>query len=105
MIGSTGARNIGSLWMIEYATIYENPLPYRTCRLTAAHILAAAVAPVVQAVPAQIPGAALGVVTTAGDRAVEVFGMAQREPYPVPLGRATRFDLASLFKLLLTTRC
>ena len=89
--------------MIEYVTIRETPLPYRTSRVTAAHILAAAVAPVVQAVPAQIPGAALGVVTTAGDRAVEVFGLAQREPNPVPIGRATWFDLASLTKVLFTT--
>ena len=71
--------------------------------MTAAQILAAAVAPVVQAVPAQIPGAALGIVTAAGDRAVEVFGLAQREPSPVPIGRATWFDLASLTKVLFTT--
>ena len=89
--------------MIEYVTIRETPLPCRTSRVTAAHILAAAVAPVAQAVPAQIPGAALGVVTTAGDRAVEVFGLAQREPDPVPIGRATWFDLASLTKVLFTT--
>ena len=89
--------------MIEYVTIRETPLPYRKSRVTAAHILAAAVAPVVEAVPAQIPGAALGVVTTAGDRAVEVFGLAQREPNPVPIGRATWFDLASLTKVLFTT--
>jgi CubicO group peptidase (beta-lactamase class C family) len=71
--------------------------------VTAAQILASAVAPVVEAVPARIPGAALGVVTTAGDRAVEVFGLAQREPSPVPIGRATWFDLASLTKVLFTT--
>ncbi|MDB5398191.1 MAG: hypothetical protein QOD93_6433 [Acetobacteraceae bacterium] len=66
-------------------------------------MLVAAAVPVVQAVPAQIPGAALGVVTTAGDRAVEVFGLAQREPDPAPMCRATWFDLASLTKVLFTT--
>jgi CubicO group peptidase (beta-lactamase class C family) len=72
-------------------------------RVTAAEILAAAAVPVAQAVPARIPGAALGVTTTAGDRAVEVFGLAQREPDPVPMYRATWFDLASLTKVLFTT--
>jgi CubicO group peptidase (beta-lactamase class C family) len=71
--------------------------------VTAAEILAAAAVPVAQAVPAQIPGAALGVVTTEGDRAVAVFGMAQREPDPAPMCRATWFDLASLTKVLFTT--
>jgi CubicO group peptidase (beta-lactamase class C family) len=75
----------------------------RTITLRAAHIIAAALAPVVEAVSGQIPGAALGVVTTAGDRAVEVFGLAQREPDEVPLGRTTWFDLASLTKVLFTT--
>ena len=64
--------------------------------MTAAEILAAAAVPVAQAVPAQIPGAALGVVTTAGDHAVEVFGLAQREPDPVRRCVAPMwFDLAS----------
>jgi CubicO group peptidase (beta-lactamase class C family) len=72
-------------------------------RVTAAEILAAGAMAVAQAVPAQIPGAALGVVTTEGDRAVEVFGLAQREPDPVPMRRATWFDLASLTKVLSTT--
>ena len=71
--------------------------------MTAAEILAAAAAAVAQAVPAQIPGAALGVTTTAGDHAVEVFGLAQREPDPVPMCRAMWFDLASLTKVLFTT--
>ena len=71
--------------------------------MTAAEILAAAIGPVADAVPAQIPGAALGVVTTAGDRAVEVLGLAQREPDTAPLHRATWFDLASLTKVLFTT--
>jgi CubicO group peptidase (beta-lactamase class C family) len=71
--------------------------------VTAAEILAAAVAPVVEAVPTRIPGAAVGVVTAAGDRAVQVFGLAQREPNPVLMSRTTWFDLASLTKVLVTT--
>jgi CubicO group peptidase (beta-lactamase class C family) len=71
--------------------------------VTAAEILAAAIGPVAEAVPVQIPGAALGVVTTAGDRAVGVLGLAQREPDAAPLHRATWFDLASLTKVLFTT--
>jgi CubicO group peptidase (beta-lactamase class C family) len=71
--------------------------------LTAAEILAVAIDPVAQAVAAQIPGAVLGVVTTAGDRAVEVFGLAQREPYTSLMQRGTWFDLASLTKVLFTT--
>jgi CubicO group peptidase (beta-lactamase class C family) len=66
-------------------------------------MLAAASVPVAQAVPAQISGAALGVTTTAGDRAVKVFGLAQREPDPVPMCHASWFDLASLTKVLFTT--
>ena len=42
-------------------------------------------------------------VTATGDRAVEVFGLAQREPEPVPMRRGTWFDLASLTKVLFTT--
>jgi CubicO group peptidase (beta-lactamase class C family) len=71
--------------------------------VTAAEILAAATGPVAQAVPAPIPGAALGVVTATGGRAVEVFGLAQREPDPAPMRRTTWFDLASLTKVLFTT--
>jgi CubicO group peptidase (beta-lactamase class C family) len=71
--------------------------------VTAAEILTVAAAPVAEAVPAPIPGAALAVVTAAGDRAVAVFGLAQCEPEPVPLHRATWFDLASLTKVLVTT--
>ncbi len=71
--------------------------------VSAAEILAAAAASVVQAVPAQIPGAALGVVTAEGERAVAVFGLAQREPVPEPLRPAMWFDLASLTKVLFTT--
>lgn len=71
--------------------------------MTAAEILAVAAAPVAEAVSAPIPGAALGVVTAAGDRAAAVFGLAQREPDPVPLHRAMWFDLAWLTKVLVTT--
>jgi CubicO group peptidase (beta-lactamase class C family) len=71
--------------------------------VTAAEILAAAAVPVVQTVPGRIPGAALGVVTAAGDRAVAMFGLAQREPDPTPICRTTWFDLASLTKVLFTT--
>ena len=71
--------------------------------MTAAEILAAASVQVAQAVAAQISGAAIGVVTTEGDRAVDVFGLAQREPDPAPMRRASWFDLASLTKVLFTT--
>jgi CubicO group peptidase (beta-lactamase class C family) len=71
--------------------------------LSAAEILAAATGSVARAVSGPIPGAALGVVTAAGDRAVEVFGLAQREPVSAPLHRVTWFDLASLTKVLFTT--
>jgi CubicO group peptidase (beta-lactamase class C family) len=71
--------------------------------VTAAEILAAATSSVALAVPARISGAALGVVTATGDRAIEVFGLAQREPFAAPLHRGTWFDLASLTKVLFTT--
>jgi CubicO group peptidase (beta-lactamase class C family) len=71
--------------------------------VTAAEILAVTTAPVAQAVAAHIPGAALGIITKAGDRAVEVFGLSQREPDPAPMHRGTWFDLASLTKVLFTT--
>ena len=71
--------------------------------MTAAEILSTASACVAQVVPSDIPGAALGVVTGTGDRAVEVFGWAQREPHLAPMGRGTWFDLASLTKVLFTT--
>jgi CubicO group peptidase (beta-lactamase class C family) len=71
--------------------------------VTAAEILTAATGSVQQAIAAGIPGAALGVVTAAGDRAVAVFGLAQCEPEPVPMKRGTWFDLASLTKVLFTT--
>jgi CubicO group peptidase (beta-lactamase class C family) len=69
----------------------------------AARILAAATGPVAEAVAGSIPGAVLGVVTRAGDRAVQAFGHAQIEPSPIPMRRQTWFDLASLTKVLFTT--
>ncbi len=71
--------------------------------MTAADLLAAAVEPVVQAVAGPIPGAVFGVVSAAGDRAVQAFGLAQREPDPAPMRADTWFDLASLTKVLFTT--
>lgn len=53
--------------------------------------------------PGAIPGAALGVVTTEGQRTVEIVGLAQRHPSVEPLRRDTWFDLASLTKVLFTT--
>ena len=69
----------------------------------AERILAAARPLVAEAVAGPIPGAVLGIVTRAGDRAVGVFGQAQREPDGVPMQRGTWFDLASLTKVLFTT--
>jgi CubicO group peptidase (beta-lactamase class C family) len=71
--------------------------------VTAADCLAAASGPVAAAVADRIPGAVLGVLTLTGDRAVTVFGDAQREPDIVPMRRGTWFDLASLTKVLFTT--
>jgi len=71
--------------------------------VTAAEILASATGLVSQAVAADVPGAAIGVATASGDRAVAVFGLAQREPEPAPMHRGTWFDLASLTKVLFTT--
>lgn len=71
--------------------------------MTAAEKLAAARGTVAQAVSNGICGAVLGVVTATGACAVEAFGLAQREPEPVPMHRGTWFDLASLTKVLFTT--
>jgi CubicO group peptidase (beta-lactamase class C family) len=75
--------------------------------MNAEALLAVASAPVAEAVAraidGAIPGAVLGVVTAAGARAVQAFGLAQREPDAVPMRRATWFDLASLTKVLFTT--
>jgi CubicO group peptidase (beta-lactamase class C family) len=71
--------------------------------VTAAELLAEAAGAVNEMVPKQIPGAAVGLVTKAGERAAEVFGLAQREPEAAPIDRGTWFDLASLTKVLFTT--
>ena len=71
--------------------------------MTADEILAAATGPVTLVVPARISGAALGIVTATGERAIGVFGLAQREPFMAPMHRGTWFDLASLTKVLFTT--
>lgn len=52
----------------------------------------------------RIPGATLGVVARDGARAVRWAGLARREPSPEPLTRAHWFDLASVSKVLVTTR-
>ncbi len=51
----------------------------------------------------QIPGAALGLVTPDGDRAVRWAGQAIITPTTEPLERTTLFDLASLTKVMHTT--
>lgn len=65
---------------------------------------AAAFARVREAVSSgKIPGAALGLVTASGKRAVLWEGLAQREPASLPLTRDLFFDLASLTKVIFTT--
>ena len=60
--------------------------------------------PVQEAVDAgRIPGAALGLITPDGDRAVRWAGKAIVVPSPEPLHRETTFDLASLTKVMVTT--
>jgi CubicO group peptidase (beta-lactamase class C family) len=71
--------------------------------VTVADRVAAAAGPVADAVAALIPGAVLGVIDASGAREVAVFGLAQREPAPVPMRHGTWFDLASLTKVLFTT--
>jgi CubicO group peptidase (beta-lactamase class C family) len=71
--------------------------------VTAAERLAPVIDSVARAVATQIPGAVLGIVTTAGDRAVTALGQAQIEPTPARMHRDTWFDLASLTKVLFTT--
>jgi CubicO group peptidase (beta-lactamase class C family) len=71
--------------------------------VSASRRLAAAAGAVAEAVADRIPGASLGIVTAAGERAVAAFGLAQREPESVPMRRETWFDLASLTKVLFTT--
>ncbi len=52
---------------------------------------------------ARIPGAVLGLVNAAGDRAITVAGHAQLQPTQVAMRRETIFDLASLTKVIFTT--
>ncbi len=52
----------------------------------------------------RIPGATLGIVTADGQRAVRIAGLAQRVPTPEPLTREHWFDLASVSKVIATTR-
>jgi CubicO group peptidase (beta-lactamase class C family) len=52
---------------------------------------------------AGIPGAALGIVTAGGERAVRCAGFAQIEPTRESLSGETWFDLASLTKVIFTT--
>ena len=52
----------------------------------------------------RLPGAVLGAVRRDGARAVRLAGAAARQPEPRALTRDTWFDLASLTKVLLTTR-
>ena len=60
--------------------------------------------PVTQAIAAsRIPGAALGLVSASGDRAVIFGGSAQLVPRPQALRRASYFDLASLTKVIFCT--
>ncbi|KAB0267322.1 serine hydrolase domain-containing protein [Microvirga brassicacearum] len=68
------------------------------------HLIDPAFAPASAAVRAgDIPGAVLGVVTAAGERAVRAEGSAQIEPDHVGVTRETWFDLASLTKVIFTT--
>lgn len=67
-------------------------------------IVARAFAPAAASVAAgRIPGAALGVVTASGERAVQLTGLAQRVPVEEPLTRDHWFDLASVSKVIATT--
>lgn len=64
-----------------------------------------AFAPVAQAVAARrIPGAVFGLVTKDGARTARVSGAAALVPESVPMRRETVFDLASLTKVIFTTR-
>ncbi|KKI17319.1 serine hydrolase domain-containing protein [Sphingomonas sp. Ag1] len=51
----------------------------------------------------RIPGAALGLVTASGERAVRLTGAAQKVPVEQALNRDHWFDLASLTKVIATT--
>lgn len=67
-------------------------------------IVERAFAPSAAAVAAgRIPGAALGIITADGARAVRFTGLAQKEPVEEPLTRSHWFDLASVSKVIATT--
>ena len=53
---------------------------------------------------ARIPGATIGIVTAEGQRAIRVAGVAQREPVAEALTADHWFDLASVTKVIATTR-
>ena len=68
-------------------------------------ILERAFAPLRDAVAAgRIPGGVLGVIDADGNRAVRSIGQAQLVPSPRPMRDGTWFDLASLTKVIFTTR-
>ncbi|MCB5174289.1 serine hydrolase domain-containing protein [Microvirga lenta] len=68
------------------------------------HLIEQAFAPAAAAIgDGNIPGAALGLVTADGARAVHWQGAAQIEPERQPMARETVFDLASLTKVIFTT--
>lgn len=68
-------------------------------------ILERAFAPLRDAVAAgRIPGGVLGMVDADGSRAVRSIGQAQTVPSPRPMTDDTWFDLASLTKVIFTTR-
>jgi CubicO group peptidase (beta-lactamase class C family) len=72
--------------------------------VTLQQIVARAFVPVERAiVEGRIPGAVLGLVSVAGDRAVAYGGRAQAQPTPIAMRRETIFDLASLTKVIFTT--
>ncbi|WP_342359136.1 serine hydrolase [Terrarubrum flagellatum] len=67
-------------------------------------IAATAFEPVADILAAKrIPGAVLGVVNAAGERAIKLDGAAQLDPEFAAMTRATVFDLASLTKVIFTT--
>lgn len=73
--------------------------------MSVAPILDRAFAPLRDAVAAgSIPGGVLGVVDADGNRAVRSIGQAQTVPSPRPMTADTWFDLASLTKVIFTTR-
>lgn len=64
----------------------------------------AAFAPALASVESgQFPGAALGIISADGRRAVRIAGLAHRVPTPEPLTPEHWFDLASLTKVIATT--